>query len=515
MTRSIFGLCAVCFILFFFNLQSRDFWAPDEGDFAQIAMELSDNPVVPTLNGKPYGEKPPLFYYIIYASKMIVGLADEVSLRLPSAIFALLGTILLFLTVGRFVDWEGAILSSCILVTTPLYYWQARYLQVDMVFSVLVSSSLLLFFWFYMVRRDFILYLSFFALSLAFLTKGPLAIALVVPIAIITLAFDRSLGIIKLRVLGLSLLLCVLVVFPWYVAVYLKEGAPYLYENIVRQNFVRFFDAWSHKRPFYYYFKTLPLDFFPWSLFLPFGLYISVRQFKSNPTIRYFLVWFLWMFLFLSLSSGKISKYMLPALPALAILTSTTFRRGNPVFVSTACVFLGIILCAAAIGLLFFKKALYPEFYSFRVAVAGLSLALTLSLIILSKRPAVLSFVSIATFLFIIYTLANIVVYEKWNYYKSPRYMAEKMRPFVSAGIPWVFYGSMRGVYVYYVGKQAIHVDEHDTAGLRMVAEQLDSFYIFTKKRDLPEVLATVKGAQLLFADERRDGSTVFLRFSR
>ncbi len=117
------------------------------------------------------------------------------------------------------------------------------------------------------------IYLSFLSLALAFLVKGPLAIALVIPIVILFLFLEKSFKILKIRQLGIGALICIAVILPWYIAVYLKEGAPYLYENVIRQNFVRFFDAWSHKRPFYYYFRTLPLDFFPWSLFLPLGIF--------------------------------------------------------------------------------------------------------------------------------------------------------------------------------------------------------------------------------------------------
>ena len=173
-TRSLLAICVICSVLFFLNPQSRDFWAPDEGDFAQIARELPDNPVVPHLNGKPYGEKPPLFYYITFLSKIVFrSTSDEVSLRFPSGLFALLGIIFFFVTIRKFFDHHKALLAACILLSTPLYYWQARYLQVDMVFSVFVSSCLLFFFWFYNTRKEYLIYLSFLFLAFAFLTKGP------------------------------------------------------------------------------------------------------------------------------------------------------------------------------------------------------------------------------------------------------------------------------------------------------------------------------------------------------
>jgi len=515
-TGSLLAICVICSILFFFNLQVRDFWAPDEGDFAQIVRELSENPVVPHLNGKPYGEKPPLYYYIIYASKTLLRFVeDEVSLRFPSGLYALLAALFLFATIRRFFDHRRAILSACILISTPLYYWQARYLQVDMVFSVFVSSCLLLFFWFYKTRRDYLIYFSFASLGLAFLVKGPLAVALIVPVVFAFLFAEKSFRVITIGKLATGILICGAVILPWYVAVYLKEGAPYLYENVVRQNFVRFFDAWSHNRPFYYYFKTLPLDFFPWSLFLPFGLFLALKRFTIDAGLKYFLIWFVWMFFFLSLSSGKISKYMLPALPAISVITSLAFGEEQSRYNKTIHVFLIIFFVVGSIVLFFVKKDLYPEFYRYRVALGGLCGALSVGLLCLRGRQITYIFVAIFSFLVITYTVGNAGIYEKWNHFKSPKYLANTIKPYVEDGSPWVYYGSMRGVYIYYVGRKAIHIDEHDVEGLHRIGKQLTSFHILTKKRDIKEVYKALEKVDVVFEEKTNDSPMVFLHYGR
>ncbi|HNS15108.1 MAG TPA: hypothetical protein PKM08_07225, partial [Syntrophorhabdaceae bacterium] len=71
MKKTLCIVCIISAILFLYNAGSRDFWAPDEGDFAQIVKELDGNFIVPHLNGKPYGEKPPLFYYLNYLSAKV------------------------------------------------------------------------------------------------------------------------------------------------------------------------------------------------------------------------------------------------------------------------------------------------------------------------------------------------------------------------------------------------------------------------------------------------------------
>ncbi len=517
MKRSLLAICVICCILFFLNLQSRDFWAPDEGDFAQIARELPENPIVPHLNGNPYGEKPPLYYYITYLSKVVFfWTRDEVSLRLPSGLFALFGTIILFLTLQRYIGHQQAIFSTSILITTPLYYWQARYLQVDMVFSVFVSVCLLLFYWFYKTRKESMIYLSFLSLALAFLVKGPLAIALVIPIVILFLFLEKSFKILKIRQLGIGALICIAVILPWYIAVYLKEGAPYLYENVIRQNFVRFFDAWSHKRPFYYYFRTLPLDFFPWSLFLPLGIFLSYKRFKSDIGVKYFLTWFVWMFFFLSLSSGKISKYMLPVLPAIAVITSLAFGEEKNKYNRIILIFLALFFFVMSFGLFFIKRDLYPEFNFERMVFGILCCALGIGLLLLGKKRIVCSFIVIFSFLVISYTIGNTGrIFEKWNQYKSPKFTSEKIRPYVQGSTPWIYYGSMRGVYVYYIQKKAIHIEEHDMANLNQAGQQMSQFYILTKKRDLAEVRKALNKVDVVFEEKENDSPMVFLFYTR
>jgi hypothetical protein len=70
----------------------------------------------------------------------------------------------------------------------------------------------------------------------------------------------------------------------------------------------------------------------------------------------------------------------------------------------------------------------------------------------------------------------------------------------------------MRGVYIYYVEKKAIHVDEYDIQGLRKASQGLHSFYILTKKRDMGEVLKTFNKVETIFEEKDSHSPMVFLR---
>ncbi len=516
MKKTIILLCILSAILFMLNLKSRDFWAPDEGDFAQIAKELDNNLITPHLNNEPYGEKPPLFYYLTYlSSKSLFQLNNETSMRIPSALFALLSGVFFFMVLYRHTGGQKALIATLILITTPLFYWQARYLQVDMVFAAFITGAFLSFIRFHHSGNKVFYYLFFVSAACAFMTKGPLAIALVAPVIFIYLATEKNFTLLRMKETYLGILLFIALVVPWYLAVYLKEGFPYLYENIIRQNMTRFFDAWSHKRPIYYYFTTFPLDFFPWILFLPTGIYLAIKRWKEDPTIRFFLIWFVWIFVFLSLSSGKISKYMLPALPAAAFLASAIITEKNR-YTPYAMSFLATAFCALGVTLFVYKTALFPEFMPERIAIGVCSILAACTLIFFVKKKNMSrAFYALIIFMAVLYTVGNISVYGKINPYKSSRPLCEKIASLTQDGTPWVYYGSIRGVYVYYVGKFAIHIDEHDMVGLKALQDQQKKFYVLTRKRDAEEVNNTLPNTMPVFEEKIGNTPMVVLLYKK
>ena len=512
---SIICIIAGSLLLFFFNLGGRDFWAPDEGDFAQIVRELDSDPIVPHLNNSPYGEKPPLFYYTVYLSaKIFRWLPDETSMRICSAFAALITIIAFFVVAGRAFGFSQALVAAVILGLSPLFYWQARYLQVDMVFSAALVLALLAFFRFTENGRTGWYYAFFIMLALAFMTKGPLSAALAIPVIVLYLITGKRMSVIFTRHTLFGLIVFLAVIVPWYAAVYLKEGYPFLYENILRQNFLRFFEAWSHKRPFYYYFTTLPLDFFPWSLFLPLGIYAAIKSWKTDDKTRFFLLWFLWFFFFLSLSSGKISKYMLPVLPALAVIISGPMLEWDRRYNRIVFRIVAILVMGLGAALLAYHSPHYREFMPERImiGISGICAGI-LVFACLKYSTARKAFACLALFLGIAYLVGNISIFGKLNRYKSPKPVAEKVRALAGNTVPWVYYGSMRGVYVYYVGRFALHVDEHDTKGLRQAAAREGEFYLLARERDADEVKKAVPGIVIKSRDTI--GNTEMVIFHR
>ena len=335
-------------------LPMRDLWAPDEPDFAQCVkeMRLRGDWLLPYLNGAPYSEKPILYYWAMKASSMLLdtltgglGFTQGVAawaLRLPSVVAAVAFLSAYRRWAARFLAPGTAEPAALILATTPLWFWQSQFIQIDLLFSALLAWSWLCWLGGYLLlrgqsgeaassepRRWFLK--AYVWLALAFLAKGPLAPVLSVLLLAAFLTWQRDLKALRrthiLAGLGITLLL----VAPWYVAAGLKGGAGYVYELIILQNFERATRAWDHIQPWWKYAEYLLGDFFPWVLLLP-ALALHFRRARSlgNPARRFLLLAFLVPFVFLSLVQSKQGKYLLMGYPFLALLLADLFRQLEP-----------------------------------------------------------------------------------------------------------------------------------------------------------------------------------------
>jgi dolichol-phosphate mannosyltransferase len=118
---------------------------------------------------------------------------------------------------------------------------------------------------------------------------------------------------------------------PWYVAVAIRQPGfahYFLYEHHLR----RFFSAEYHDNPVWFYVPVLLIGGMPWSMLLfPVArfLFSPSRQVASlrSPALGFFLLWAGWCIGFFSLSRGKLPPYVLPAVPALAVVIGCYLDR--------------------------------------------------------------------------------------------------------------------------------------------------------------------------------------------
>ena len=201
-------------------LPMRDLWAPDEPDFAQCVKEMRERGawLLPYWNGAPYSEKPILYYWLMKASALLfdaltggLGFTHGVAawaLRLPSVLAAVAFLAAFRSWAGRFLEPGLAEPAALILATTPIWFWQSQFIQIDLLFSALLAWSWLAWLGGYLLlrklavehrpdehRRWFLQ--AYFWLALALLAKGPLAPVLSVLLLLAFLAWQKDFAALR------------------------------------------------------------------------------------------------------------------------------------------------------------------------------------------------------------------------------------------------------------------------------------------------------------------------------
>lgn len=306
----------------------HDLHGPDETRYVQIAQELlqRDNWFVLTLNGELYNEKPPLPFWI-WAGLLRLnnGAINELMLRMPG-ILAGVATLVLTWLIGRhLLGAAAAQLATVILLASPLFLKLGPLVRLDMMYT----GWLLLALWAWLTRpqhddlpiwRAVVFWL---ALTLAFFTKGPvgwLIVACAVGTELRRVRSRRLLAATRWK-FGLPVLLAAVAV--WFVMMHSEGGHEFVWATVYEETVHRFAEG-DHGKPFHYYFPRLFTAIFPpWALVLiPAGRALWTRRRRLPDEVVPLLGWVLIPFLFFCLANGKRQSYLLPLLPAMAMLVA-------------------------------------------------------------------------------------------------------------------------------------------------------------------------------------------------
>ncbi len=318
MLKKIFVILALCYVLFFLNLGATSLWDPDEPRQAIMAREMMERNdfVHPYLNGREYLEKPPFYPWMIIVASKITGRLDEFASRAPAAISATLLLIITFLLGRRFGDEESGLLSAVALATNYQFLSNARESVMDMTFAFFIGLTVFLNYLTLTRGRKWLFALSFLPASLAILTKGPAGLVIPAGVMFVCLMIRKEMKrFIFPLVLGCSLSLGIASI--WF----FMAGDAYIREFILRQNIMRYTNAFDHMESLFYYLHKIFFNFLPWSILLPFALYHAFRKKLWLP-----LVWFIFTFMFFEFSSSKRAIYLLPCYPACALLCGVYMR---------------------------------------------------------------------------------------------------------------------------------------------------------------------------------------------
>ncbi|MBN1526294.1 MAG: glycosyltransferase family 39 protein [Candidatus Omnitrophica bacterium] len=474
---SISLLAALCLYLFCFRLGSFALTDPDETFYAQTAKEMVERGEwsTPFLYGKPQFEKPILIYWLIEAAFKAFGV-NEAAARLPSAVFALLGVIALYLLGARLFNRRVGLFSALALATCVEYIILSRAVITDMVLAVLMLFGALFFFYAYPDGKKHFYYLSAAAFGLAVLTKGPVALVLPAFIFLAYFACVRDWQFFrKVPLIGMALTFLA-VSAPWYIVIWKLHGMEFVSAFLGFQNVTRFLVS-EHKigSQWYYNIPIVFGGFFPWSAFLPFGFWhVGKKVFAKDGADRksslFVFLWFMAIFLFFSVSSTKLPTYIFPSFMSLALIvgvlwddllkdaTSVALARG----VRWSHHLLMAVVAGGGIGIFIFLKRRYPLLLD-DVLIPALFLifGFILSAVELGRRRFNAAFAlivyAVALFLYPFGVLA-LPALEPYETSKDiARKLATMMKPGERAGAEKDY---VAGV-TFYTGRFAEDVDRH------------------------------------------------------
>jgi 4-amino-4-deoxy-L-arabinose transferase-like glycosyltransferase len=329
--RTRFGLVflmAVAALLLFVSLGAGGLTDPDESAYAESVREMTrlHDWLVPHLYGHPLLDKPILYYWILGSFFRLLG-RSEFAARLPSALAALALLLVVYRLALRIHGRpRTALVASLCLATSLEFVMLGRAAVTDMILTLFCTLAILgsLEALHRPERRLLPLASALFA-GLAVLTKGP--VGLFIPASVVGsyLLATRSLGRLRDLRPAASLLVFGAVSVPWYAAIGLLR--PDLVEGFfISGNLGRFLSAEHRPEPPLYYLVVLTIGFLPWSVFLPEAMgrvFTDWRRGGGKPSLRLLpLLWLLILLVFFTVAASKLPSYILPALPAAAILAS-------------------------------------------------------------------------------------------------------------------------------------------------------------------------------------------------
>jgi len=308
---------------------------PDEGLYADIAQEMlaRGDWVIPHINGLPYLEKPPLYFWLTALTFQLFG-PSEWATRLWSAMSAL-GTVLLTWRIGRrLYGGSAGLLAGVVVATVVGNALYVRRASTDQLFVFCLTLAI------YGFLRDaerpdrgrarFLLF--YVGAALAVLAKGFIGVVFPVLIVGVALVTVRRLRWRELNLARGAALFAAIAV-PWHALVAWRSPALFNF-YVVDNHLLRFLDARRYveddvpsSTPAFLIASFLWA--FPWSVFT-----LARREPDRSPRARWRPVVVIWLVAIVgvfALSRFKHEYYALPAFPALAVLVGAAWTSGRDI----------------------------------------------------------------------------------------------------------------------------------------------------------------------------------------
>ena len=329
--RAVVTLLLLSSLTFLLGLGRQAITDSDEGFYAEAAREMVENGdwLTPHFNYEERWQKPILYYWVTAAAFAGTDVTEFMA-RFGSALSGI-GLVLLTWNAARRLtgDERGAWIAGAIAATCYGYFAMARFALPDLPLALFITGTI----WSAIRATDRAepIPASWAAIAglsagLGFLTKGPLAV--VIPAIVLVPIWWRERRNFDVRpsTVALAALLFAVSGLPWYVAMWVKHGTPYLQSFFVADNLERFATTrYNDVRAVWYYVPILLGGLMPWTVFLlvlPWRPLRDIWRRKRRLTdVEWrLLIWTAAPLLLFTVSVGKQPRYILPVLPPIAMM---------------------------------------------------------------------------------------------------------------------------------------------------------------------------------------------------
>ena len=319
-------------VAFFIPLGFAPLFDLDEGAFSEATREMlvGGDYITTYLNGELRFDKPILIYWLQLLSVKFFGL-NEFALRLPSAIAGSFWAYAIFIFTKRVLDTKKAFFATLFMVSSLQINIIAKASIADALLNMFIVFSMFTLYIYYKNRDNRrVLHLTFLFIAFGTLTKGPIAILIPMMSSLIFFIIRGEFKEwLKMIFNPIGILIFMGIALPWYIAEYMAQGEAFIDGFFLKHNLNRFSSVMeSHKGTIFYFIPVLIVGVMPFTYFAIKAIG-GIRSYFKDDLKLYLSIWFIFVFIFFSLSGTKLPHYIIYGYTPLFILSTIYIERVN------------------------------------------------------------------------------------------------------------------------------------------------------------------------------------------
>lgn len=427
----------------------------DEGRNAEVAREMAatNDYAVPHLNALPYLDKPIVYFAAEAAFMEILG-PTELAARLPAYLFTLATAALIFWFARKIWGEDAAAVATIAYLSMPLTIAFARTVIFDSALTFFMVAALIAFYFAVETRSRRWSIIAWVSMALGVLTKGPVAI--IVPLIVaIPYAIWRKAFRTLWSIVGLILFVAIIAPWVWAVSLVVPDFLRYV---LVTETAARLAtDELKRTGPPWYFLPYLIGGALPWSI----AAMASWREWRRRDAIIIFLLlWIIVPLVFFSISQSKRPQYILPLMPAVALLIGSAWQSLRTRAAGIVLALFGAVLLVAPLVPQFSKSMKPVVIDPAKIAAFSLGAAFVIGGVLaamLRKREwAVIAL----SFPVLTFPVATEPLMEALGARRSAKELASEIAPHLKPDVQVIGVEAFTGSMAFYLGRPILLVSD-------------------------------------------------------